>query len=108
MGCSSSSPAGAKTTAGTAISTPSRQTSGKLSPPPPIASTPALAPAPVTTRARPTRLTKEEVDQRIVSSGAVLSRQLAGIDLKYAFVSQRGYYPNGIVFVKIKSFFCQY
>jgi hypothetical protein len=42
------------------------------------------------------RLTKTELEERIVSSGTVQQKEQAGISLQYAWVSQRGFYPNAL------------
>jgi hypothetical protein len=43
-------------------------------------------------------LTKEELQQRIVAPSEIQILSTGGIKIRYAWVSQRGYYPDGYVF----------
>jgi hypothetical protein len=50
---------------------------------------------PVATPRVKVRLSKSEVDERIVSSVTIQRKIQADIPMQFAWVSQRGFYPNG-------------
>jgi hypothetical protein len=46
-------------------------------------------------------LTEKELEQRIVAPSETQILKIGGINIRYAWVSQRGYYPDGYIYFEI-------
>ncbi len=53
------------------------------------------APTGVKAATTPPRLTAEEIEQRVDCSDEVCNATFGGVKVRYAYLSQRGYYPSG-------------